>query len=294
MSVALGPRALRALAPEAFAALDHVEASAARALEPAVGRAVADTVAACLGASATAGAVLGSGQGLGPAAVALVEQFVLDVAATTDAQRSDALAELGPAAFDVVQVVYVRDYAARLAAAWRQLFGDAAGPGPPPGQPSGGPLWPALDAYFAAVARLRALDAVTTELVRLRGARTHDCRLCRSRRSVASAAAGSDEARYDKVDRYEASDLDERWKVALRLTDAIVWQPMSWPEGLATQVSGEFAPQEAVELVLDVARNAANKIAVALGADAPSVAEGVEYFDVDAHGRLVAGLPSPG
>jgi hypothetical protein len=38
------------------------------------------------------------------------------------------------------------------------------------------PLRAALSAWQAAVVRLDALDAVTTELVRLRCARHHDCR----------------------------------------------------------------------------------------------------------------------
>ena len=42
--------------------------------------------------------------------------------------------------------------------------------------------------------------------------------------------------------------------------------------------------------MLDVVRNAANKIAVALGADAPQVADGVEFFDVDANGEVVASV----
>ena len=44
------------------------------------------------------------------------------------------------------------------------------------------------------VARLDTLDPVLTELVRLRGARQHECRLCGSRRSVAAIGAGAEEA----------------------------------------------------------------------------------------------------
>ena len=43
---------------------------------------------------------------------------------------------------------------------------------------------------------------------------------------------------------------------------------------------------QAVEVVLDVVRNAANKIAVALGADEPEVTEGVQLFVTDADGLL--------
>ena len=52
-----------------------------------------------------------------------------------------------------------------------------------------------------------------------------------------------------------------------------------------------FDPDEALELVLDVTRNSANKIAVALGADAAQVADGqLEYYDVRPDGQLVYGV----
>ena len=49
-----------------------------------------------------------------------------------------------------------------------------------------------------------------------------------------------------------------------------------------------------IELVLDVARNGANRIAVALGADAPTVTDGVEWFATLPDGDLAYGLPEPG
>ena len=49
-----------------------------------------------------------------------------------------------------------------------------------------------------------------------------------------------------------------------------------------------MTPAEITEVVLDVVRNAANKIAVALGGDAPVVTEGVEFYDIDATGDVVA------
>jgi hypothetical protein len=42
--------------------------------------------------------------------------------------------------------------------------------------------------------------------------------------------------------------------------------------------------------VLDVMRNGANKIAVALGADDPHVEEGIEVYEVDADGVAHYGL----
>ena len=66
--------------------------------------------------------------------------------------------------------------------------------------------------------------------------------------------------------------------------------PESW-RAAAPEVFRQFDVIEATaqsEIVLDVVRNAANKIAVAFGADAPKVSDGVEFFDVDATGTVVA------
>ena len=129
--------------------------------------------------------------------------------------------------------------------------------------------------------------------VRLRGARAHDCRLCRSLRSVRAVRAGGDEALFDAIDD-EHHVLPGPHRVAVRAVDAVVWQPGAWPSGLAATVRRDFGDAGGVELVLDIVRNAANKIAVSLGADDPHVTDGIEYFDVDSAGDLVYGLPAPG
>ena len=224
-----------------------------------------------------------------PACADFAEQFVVDVSSVTDGQRAALAAALGPATFGFVQALYVSDFTGRVAHAWRQLFGIE----PAPFDPQTVELWPAINEFLTSVARLRGLDPLTSELVRLRGARPHDCRLCKTLRSVPAIEMGGTEERFDAVDRYETSDLPDRQKVALRLTDAILWQPEDYPEGLEEAVRQQFTPAEAVEIVLDVMRNAANKIAVALGADAPHVEDGVEYYDIDDRGELVYGL-TPG
>lgn len=228
------------------------------------------------------------------AVLELAEQFVIDVSATSDDQRRRCLGDLGDQAFATVQTLYVLDHGLRVRAALRQLYGvghgaaAAAATHSPTATPTD--LWSALDEWMHAVARLRALDPLTTELVRLRGARVHDCRLCRSLRNVRAVQGGADESTFDQVDDYERSSLSERHKVALRLTDAMLWQPTAYPAGLVEQVHTHFEPAESVEIVLDVARNAANKIAVTFGADQPNVDDGVEYYDVDERGELVYGL----
>ena len=47
---------------------------------------------------------------------------------------------------------------------------------------------------------------------------------------------------------------------------------------------------EIVEIVLDLVRNAANKIAVSLGGDEAVVTDGVEFYDVDPSGEVFADI----
>ncbi len=142
----------------------------------------------------------------------------------------------------------------------------------------------ALSAYQEAVVRLRALDWTTTELVRLRCARTHDCRICSTLRLVPALEAGVDEALLDKVDYYETSDLSERHKVALRLADAHLTGPATITEQLAADVQRHFSPAEIVEILTDVSKWSYQKAMVALGLD--DVPDGITVFDVDEAGKV--------
>ena len=136
----------------------------------------------------------------------------------------------------------------------------------------------AHERFLIEVAKLPALDPVTSELVRLRGARAHDCRLCQSRRSVSAIdlAGGS-----DLFDDRDPSGISDAQALALQVVDAFVWQPIQWPPGLGEQVVDALGPAAATELTLDIVRNAANKIAVAFDVDDPQVETGVEYYDID-------------
>jgi alkylhydroperoxidase family enzyme len=269
------------LAPEAFSAFDVIGATVDGRAEPRLTAVARSEVAAALEGVAPAAPV--------PDAIArFAERFVVDVGAITDDERAAATAALGADAFELVQLLWCVDWSTRLDAAFRQCFGCEGMPrAPAPAAPS---LWDACEAMFSAVARLRALDPLTTELVRLRGARAHNCRLCKSLRSVRAANDGVDETVYDQIDHYESSALDERHKAALRLTDALIWQPLEFPQGLVRELEHQFTTAQIVELLFDVARNAANKIAVALGADAPHVNDAIEFFDTDERGELRYGL----
>ena len=150
-----------------------------------------------------------------------------------------------------------------------------------------------FDELIKTIARMGDVDPVTTELVRLRGARQHNCRICQSTRSVQAITAGADESMFTKVDWYETTDLSERHKVALRLTDTVITQPTEITPELVLQVRKYFEPGEVVEIVFDILRNSAQKVAVALAADDAHVTEGVEYYDLAEDGEVLFGQAAP-
>jgi len=172
-----------------------------------------------------------------------------------------------------------------MAAALDALFTPSALVVPTPGTDAAD-LWPALEDFARVVARLHAVDDVTSELVRLRGASQHACRLCRSRRSQAAIAAGADDATFAAVDG-DRSRLSDPQRAALALVDAMVWTPTAIPAEVVADVRRTLRPEQAVEVVVDVVRNAQNKIAVALGADAANVTSGVELYDLSDEGDVV-------
>src|SRR5689334_9689859 len=86
-------------------------------------------------------------------------------------------------------------------------------------------LFAQIGQFLEAATRLSALDPVLSEMVRIRGARTHDCRICKATRYRDALDAGVDEAMLAEVDNYEQSSLPERVKVALRYTDAFNTRP---------------------------------------------------------------------
>jgi AhpD family alkylhydroperoxidase len=135
----------------------------------------------------------------------------------------------------------------------------------------------AVDGLLRATGRLRALDPVLRELVRLRGARHHRCRRCQSVRSVAALVSGATEELLSSDDVLGLDDVDDATRAALRLTDAVlVGRPMVDAD-LVVEVRAALGPTEAVELVCYLVRNAANKVAVAFGADEAIVEDGHEY-----------------
>lgn len=215
------------------------------------------------------------------------EQFSVDVSAVSDHQRQALGAALGAATFGAVVQMFVADFLPRVRNGLEVL-------GLPVHWVPDNPAWDscidAADVLFnrllPGVARLRSLDPVTSEVVRLRGAVAHDCRLCKSLREGNALDAGGSESLYQDIEHYEASEqLTDAHKAALRYADALIWSPARISPAVASVVREHFSPEQARELTLDVMRNASNKIAVALKADAARVEEGTERYLIDADGQ---------
>jgi alkylhydroperoxidase family enzyme len=216
------------------------------------------------------------------------EQFSVDVSSITGDQRRALFTRLGERAATFTAIVFVADFVPRARAALGAL--GLGGTEAEHARDAGGGLWEALDHFTRVVPRLTALDPVTTELVRLRGARQHQCRLCQSLRSRPALLAGADEATFSTVDDYRHSRLDPAQQAALAFTDAMIWTPGRLDGDVVDDLAGTTTAAQQFELVLDVTRNALNKVAVALAADAPHVEEGVEIYDIDPDGELLYGL----
>jgi alkylhydroperoxidase family enzyme len=237
-------------------------------------------------------AVSGPGSDAEAAVADFAEQFSIDVSMIGDEQRKRLWSTLGDNTFGVVVQMYVADFVPRVRTGL-----EALGVGQRYlGWADGRIVWDhatdpsdaIFNGFLPAVARLRELDALTSELVRLRGAAQHNCRLCKSLRETTALDAGGSETLYGDIEHFEASEaLTDRQKAALRYADVLIWSPSRIGRGVADGIRGCFSDAEAVELTFDVMRNASNKIAVALGGDAPRVQNGTEQYLLDVDGQTV-------
>jgi alkylhydroperoxidase family enzyme len=228
------------------------------------------------------------------AALAFTEQFVMDVSRMTEGLRDGLRAACGDQTEAFAKALYVVDLSLRLDFLLPALF---AADGPVvPAAPAVDPqaprvdAWPEVQVLHRAAGRMHRIDPLTVELSRLRVAATHNCRICLSRRNLSALEAADDPGVLDMVEDYERSALAERHKVALRLTDAYLTMPSLCDDALIRAVREHFSPVEALELLHRDARNASNKYAVSLGTETPPATEGIELFDVDEAGTVVAAL----
>ena len=214
------------------------------------------------------------------------EQFSADASMIGVERRTELFAALGDSTFGIVVQMYIADFIPRVRAGLealglgQQYLGWASGP--IVWDHSTDPSDAVFNGFLPTVARLRGLDALTSEVVRLRGATQHNCRLCKSLRETTALDAGGSETLYGDIEHFEASSLlTERQKAALRYVDTLIWSPRHIDHGIVAGMRAHFSEDEAVELTFDVMRNASNKVAVALGGDAPRVAHGTEEYLLD-------------
>jgi len=312
MSHACGQAALGVLAPDQAPALDRLEAGAWRAMQDADRVDLLD-LAARVAARQHGLPHLMRPTSLGPspwteveaaswrridkiapanrAALAFAEQVAFHVASIQPDQRAALFDELGAAAAPFAQAIYAVDMLPRARAALDALFG--------PSDWSASELDPeaelgaAIDDVIRVIPALQAVDPVTTELVRLLGARRHACRVCQSVRSYSAIEAGADDVLFDAVEEYASSDYSASQRSALAFADGMLSSPARFESDVVEGLLAHFDPAACVELVLDVTRNATNKLAVALGGDAPRVETGYEIYDVKPNGEIAYGLSAP-
>jgi alkylhydroperoxidase family enzyme len=216
-----------------------------------------------------------------------VDQFVIDVSGIDDTLRGPLFEQLGADAMGFAQALYVIDLGIRRREVLERL--DLAMPDVGAATvPTDLQLWPALLEYMRTVARMKALDPVTAELVRLRGAAAHDCRICKSRLSVQAIEAFGSAEPFESVVASQPTELSDRHAAALAFVDAIITQPTELDTAAVANLRSHFSPDEIHEMLHDVVRNSSNKFAVAVGGDAAVVDEGFEYYDLDADGDVVA------
>lgn len=234
----------------------------------------------------------------------LAEQFAVNVggiAPDTIAELTDAR---GPSAVNaLVNALYILDMGLRLEQVVPVVLAHVDGGAPAPVRVTS-PVAPADEASEARIATIIAdfaaaavladeVDAVTGEMVRLRCAQIHHCRLCGSLRQRRALEQGFDESLAERVSRYEQGGLDESVVAALQLADALIMLPADADAGLQSVLRAHFSDAQIAELCFDVVKWSQQKALVATHIDAPPW-EGIHVLDFDAAGHPLFQGPVPG
>ena len=156
------------------------------------------------------------------------------------------------------------------------------------GVSAGGPLELAIADFAAAAVNADRVDDLITEIVRLRCAEYHDCRLCGSLRTQSALDSGFDEQIYRKIACYESSDFAPEIKAALRLCDAMIMYPWLIDDTLKQELRSYFDEQQITELCIDVMKWSQQKALVALRIDNP-VSDQLNRLTFDENGHPIIG-----
>ncbi len=303
------PTALRELRPEAVALLEQANECAHSVVEPDLLALLRLRIDSLIGDGALTqdpfpegGSDLTARQGV---ALLFAEQFIIDVSGIKETDR-ESLRQYFPGEEmrELITALYILECTYRLTLVSRALLCDKSVPADTGDfeivalisneQPN---IRRSLKDYQDAVVRGADLDSITTELVRLRCARTHNCRICQTLRLSDARAAGANDTMTEKVDFYELSDLDENYKIALRITDAFISRPDTLSAETIVAARTNYSPAQLAEMCLDITKWSTQKIHVALGTDGadaiPKNEQGLSFFGFDDLGQVTGYSPTP-
>ena len=127
-------------------------------------------------------------------------------------------------------------------------------------------LWAAFNFYYGTLWD-GVVDDPTKEVGRLRNARVTGCGICKNLRFASAREQGLDEERVALItDDYAGSALPTRWKLAVRLADALIADARV-DDALRADLLAEFSDAEIVELTATISTAIAfSKASVAFGA----------------------------
>lgn len=128
-------------------------------------------------------------------------------------------------------------------------------------------LWAAFNAYYGTLWSSGVVDDPTKEVGRLRNARITGCGICKNLRFATAQEQGLDEDSVALIeDGYDDTELPDRWKLSIRLADALIADARIPPE-LRSDLLAEFTDEQIVELTATIATAIAfSKASVAFGA----------------------------
>ncbi len=159
------------------------------------------------------------------------------------------------------------------------------------GSSAGGPIETAIADFAAAAVRVKGIDPIVTELVRLRCAQYHDCRLCGSFRVQEALDAGFDESMQKAIAMHESSDFSPKIKAALKLCDAMIMNPRHIDATLRDELHAHFSDAEITEICVDVMKWSQQKSLVALRIEPPASEDHLTQLIFGDDGHPVFGKP---
>src|SRR5690348_8210777 len=110
-------------------------------------------------------------------------------------------------------------------------------------------------------------------------------------RGAVAQQQGADEEMLAKVDMYEASDLSDYQKAALKVADTYLMSPSTLTEDTKAEIAKHLSGPEILELVLHLMQYSSDKIMVALGLDLEEIR--IMTFDSKAIAKAVEREDAP-